>query len=244
MEQVLRNLLSNALKFSKEMSTITVQVGFQPLKSPDVSSMNASTVGRRLSQEGLKITNGFVGAKRRVASLQARLFSSKAVRPNAPGVASPEGDALQREADADADDPDKWVQGNLVVTVTDTGAGISKENQKLLFREGQQFDPHKLQGGGGSGFGLFISKSIVVLHGGRMTAYSKGEGQGTSFTFSIPMRRAKADMEKAERSRQEPATNRYTCLACRGDCLSQHARRRRRPLTSPPTRRTDRAKPS
>ena len=38
------------------------------------------------------------------------------------------------------------------MVVTDS-AGISKENQQLLFQEGMQFDPEKLQTGGGSGFG-------------------------------------------------------------------------------------------
>jgi len=108
-----------------------------------------------------------------------------------------ESQKRDNDGGGDNDDPDNWVDGHLVITVTDTGAGISKENQKLLFREGQQFDPHKLQGGGGSGFGLYISKSIVVLHGGRIHAHSAGEGQGTSFTFTVPMRRTKADMELA-----------------------------------------------
>ena len=78
-----------------------------------------------------------------------------------------------------------------IVAVQDTGAGISRENQRLLFREGMQFNPEKLQAGGGSGFGLFISKSIVGLHDGKIRAFSAGEGQGSSFMFRIPMRRKK-----------------------------------------------------
>ena len=52
-----------------------------------------------------------------------------------------------------------------------------------------QFNPEKLQAGGGSGFGLFISKTIVGLHDGKIRAFSAGEGQGSSFMFKIPMRR-------------------------------------------------------
>ena len=54
-----------------------------------------------------------------------------------------------------------------------------------------QFNPEKLQTGGGSGFGLFISKSIVELHGGTLRAYSAGEGKGCSFMYKIPMTRRK-----------------------------------------------------
>ena len=41
------------------------------------------------------------------------------------------------------------------------------------------------------GFGLFISKSIVDLHEGTISAYSEGEGKGCTFLFKIPMRRKK-----------------------------------------------------
>jgi signal transduction histidine kinase len=47
--------------------------------------------------------------------------------------------------------------GSLVVTVTDSGAGISKDNQLHLFREGVQFNANQLQAGQGSGLGLWIS---------------------------------------------------------------------------------------
>ena len=44
------------------------------------------------------------------------------------------------------------------ISVKDSGAGLSKANLKLLFTEGTQFNANKLQGGGGSGLGLFITK--------------------------------------------------------------------------------------
>ena len=50
------------------------------------------------------------------------------------------------------------------------------ENQKRLFGEIIQFNPEKLQAGGGSGFGLFIAKGITDLHGGDISVFSKGEG--------------------------------------------------------------------
>ena len=52
--------------------------------------------------------------------------------------------------------PDDDVMGSLIVVITDIGAGISKENQQLIFQEGIQFDPENLQTGGGSGFGEYI----------------------------------------------------------------------------------------
>ena len=65
-------------------------------------------------------------------------------------------------------------QGMLRISVIDSGAGISLENQKRLFTEMVQFNPEVLQGGGGSGFGLYICKGIVDLHGGTIDVFSEG----------------------------------------------------------------------
>jgi len=73
------------------------------------------------------------------------------------------------------------------ISVQDDGAGLSKENIGRLFQEGVQINPNKLQKGGGSGFGLFITKGIVKLHGGSIWAESEGEGHGTTFAVQLPL---------------------------------------------------------
>eukprot|EP01033_Poteriospumella_lacustris_P015717 gene15717-11246_t len=73
------------------------------------------------------------------------------------------------------------------ISVKDTGAGISPENQKRLFGQYVQFNASKLQQGKGSGLGLWISKSIVEMHGGKIWAHSEGEGKGTTFGIDLPV---------------------------------------------------------
>ena len=80
--------------------------------------------------------------------------------------------------------------GMLYISVIDSGAGISTENQKKLFKEVIQFNPEKLQSGGGSGFGLYICKGIVDLHEGFLAVFSEGEGLGSTFTVQLPMEKA------------------------------------------------------
>jgi signal transduction histidine kinase len=73
------------------------------------------------------------------------------------------------------------------ISVKDDGAGLSKENIGRLFQEGVQINPNKLQKGGGSGFGLYITKGIVELHGGSIWAESEGEGHGATFVVQLPL---------------------------------------------------------
>jgi signal transduction histidine kinase len=72
------------------------------------------------------------------------------------------------------------------VSVTDTGRGIAKE---LLDRIFHPFDQGGLNGRhhfGGLGLGLAISKSLIDLHDGRLTASSEGAGRGATFTVELP----------------------------------------------------------
>merc|ERR1719343_1254620 len=77
--------------------------------------------------------------------------------------------------------------GTLAVTVTDTGAGMTREQLKKLFGQGIQFNVNELQHGNGSGLGLYIAMGIVQQHEGSLTCDSKGLGKGTTFTMQVPL---------------------------------------------------------
>jgi signal transduction histidine kinase/CheY-like chemotaxis protein len=81
-----------------------------------------------------------------------------------------------------------WQEGEWVtVTVSDTGAGISPEDQKKIFEPFQQVDTILHRHKGGSGLGLTISKNFIEMHGGRVGLESQ-VGVGTTFYFSLPLR--------------------------------------------------------
>ena len=80
-----------------------------------------------------------------------------------------------------------WREGSeALVSVTDTGPGISPEDQKKLFEPFQQADGSIRRRYGGSGLGLSISRRFVEMHGGRMWLESR-VGCGTTITFSLPL---------------------------------------------------------
>lgn len=78
-------------------------------------------------------------------------------------------------------------RGSIVLSVTDLGPGMTPQEAERVLLEGAQFQANKLQAGGGSGLSLFISKGIVELHGGVMSATSIGRNCGSTFTIELPL---------------------------------------------------------
>jgi signal transduction histidine kinase len=70
---------------------------------------------------------------------------------------------------------------DVVVSVKDTGSGIDPQILPKLF---ERFVSKSFSG---TGLGLFISKSIVEAHGGRIWAKNNPGGKGSTFTFSLPL---------------------------------------------------------
>ena len=77
--------------------------------------------------------------------------------------------------------------GSFNVSVRDTGPGISAADQAKLFQEFQQADNTITRKKGGTGLGLAISKRIIEMHGGKIWIDST-VGQGSTFTFTVPIR--------------------------------------------------------
>lgn len=74
----------------------------------------------------------------------------------------------------------------IIVAVTDSGLGISAENQALLFQRHMRIARQEHKKIKGSGLGLFIVKSVAQRHGGTAKVESK-EGQGSTFYMTIPL---------------------------------------------------------
>ncbi|MBI4393028.1 MAG: MASE1 domain-containing protein [Euryarchaeota archaeon] len=74
----------------------------------------------------------------------------------------------------------------VVVHVSDTGVGLTQGQMRQLFQPFSQVHEGAGRPKGGTGLGLYISKGLVGLHGGRLWVESEGPGHGTSFTFSLP----------------------------------------------------------
>jgi signal transduction histidine kinase len=76
---------------------------------------------------------------------------------------------------------EKVNDGQVIVSIKDTGSGIDPEIMPRLF---EKFVSKSYQG---TGLGLFISKSIVEAHGGKVWAKNNPDGKGATFTFCLPL---------------------------------------------------------
>jgi signal transduction histidine kinase len=75
--------------------------------------------------------------------------------------------------------------GMVIVRISDTGSGIAPEILPRLFQKfASAASSHTL---GGTGLGLYVSKSIIEAHGGRIWAENNAGGKGATFSFSIPL---------------------------------------------------------
>jgi len=97
----------------------------------------------------------------------------------------------------------------LVVTVRDTGIGVEPEMLPRIFEAFEQTDRSITRRFGGLGLGLAVSRAIVDLHGGGLTAESQGRGTGACFTVRLPVAAVPGDLDEtgAWFSRHRPAAS-------------------------------------
>ena len=84
-------------------------------------------------------------------------------------------------------------EGNLVITVKDTGRGISAENLKSIFDRFYQVDKVRPEG---SGIGLNLAKTFVEMHGGTIEVRSE-ENVGTEFVVTLPVSHVENAVDEA-----------------------------------------------
>jgi PAS domain S-box-containing protein len=82
------------------------------------------------------------------------------------------------------------IDGFIKISVKDSGIGITEEEKERLF---SQFGKIERYGQGldiiseGSGLGLYISKKVIELHGGKLWVESQGRNKGSTFFFTLPI---------------------------------------------------------
>lgn len=212
--QVLRNFISNALKFTPKGGCVRVVHKFLPIPTVASSSVSGSASVGNISAT---LVDGNIHRER--SSSDARpSFVSTIVRDAIRSKAN-SSTVYASNIDVDENECENIVHGILRIEVHDTGCGIIKENQQKLFKSVVQFDTALLQSGKGSGLGLWskfilsispfyfsflflnffifclnlflynliVSNAIIERHGGNIGVVSSGiAGEGSIFYLELP----------------------------------------------------------
>ena len=159
---------SNKLELDIEKMPVPETMGeILGMIKPSAASRNV------LVKKDLDLELGFIMADRKRFR---QIFSN--LLDNAVKFSKPEGGTVTVTS--------KKEGGMAKFSVSDTGIGIKEEDMGKLFMIFQQVDMGTTRKYGGTGIGLAITKQLVELHGGTIMAESK-YGEGSTFTFSIPL---------------------------------------------------------
>jgi signal transduction histidine kinase len=80
----------------------------------------------------------------------------------------------------------KEKDGDVLISVRDTGVGIDVEQLPRIFEMFWRAKSGHERAPGGLGIGLSLVKAVIELQGGKVEAYSAGVGMGSEFTISLP----------------------------------------------------------
>ena len=173
----LLSLINDVLDLSKvEAGQIELEIA--PFSLSDALESGVVMVRERASVEGVKVElsadpgiDPVEGDERRIRQVVFNLLAN-AVK------FTPEGGAVDVSA--------ARLNGEVRVSVSDTGPGVAAEDRERIFEEFQQTDVG-IGLAEGTGLGLALSKRLVELHGGRIWVDSS-LGEGSTFVFTLPAR--------------------------------------------------------
>ncbi|WP_332825050.1 response regulator [Ramlibacter sp.] len=220
----LRNPLSpmrNAVHFLKLRGPATQDVQW----SSDVIDRQVAAMGRLIDDlmDVSRINQGRIELRRAVVSLDEVLADAvETIQPQIDGsghkltVIEPPG-RLMVDADrgrlsqvfmnllsnaAKYTDPGGQIEvrvvseaGHAVVSFHDSGIGIQSHRLEAVFDMFSQEEPAISRSRGGLGIGLSLTRKLVQLHGGNVTAHSDGPGKGSVFVVRLPLVAATVEPE-------------------------------------------------
>jgi signal transduction histidine kinase len=215
MLQILINLITNAIRFTKNESTRTITV--------------------TLAASSTKPANSLAGIP---------YLTQPNARPNVPEKteetkAAEEGKGEEDKEEGGSGVEEKGEKGKrkgaqndektvyLLITVADTGCGMKPDELERIFLRFQQSSHKTHIEYGGSGLGLFISRELARLQGGQIGVHSQ-HGVGSTFEFYIKAMRCERPPEQAVKG-TEP------------DLAHQHQHQRPRQGKGPSTPQAERA---
>ncbi|MEL6190468.1 MAG: response regulator [Bacteroidota bacterium] len=170
-------------------SLVNDLLDFSKLKNFDIRLQQKPLDIRSLSQVVMKVSESLI--------VEKKLDLQMDIRPGLPAVYADEnrlqqilynliGNAIKFTDEGVVRLSAKQENDRVIVSVEDTGIGISKDKQEGIFRSFEQGDGSSERKYGGTGLGLSITRQLVELHGGHISVDSE-VGRGSVFSFDLPI---------------------------------------------------------
>nr|WP_321404808.1 response regulator [uncultured Desulfobacter sp.] len=209
--QILLSIISDILDFSKieagklEIESITFDVGSLVADIESLLTPAARDKNLDLIVDIAKGTDRFLlGDPTRIKQILMNLVGN-AIKFTETGGVTMMVSTGPMENKGVYNDDDQESRIDLTISIKDTGIGIPPEKQKHLFLPFSQADASFTRKYGGTGLGLAISSDLVSLMGGNIKCTSK-PGQGSTFSFVVPLKKAKQKIDEAP-ANQPPKTD-------------------------------------
>lgn len=196
--QVLRNLFTNAIKFTPPNGTVTVNVDLFENDDPSVKqdgsivfgTQSISSHSHRLHNLSRNTSSGIMSNVSLSSVMEDLTLTSFTSHGTSFSIMRSFTDQQPTQVQSQelANVGDKVVGPFLRLSIVDNGCGITREQQQKLFHEFVHVQEDKLEHGHGSaGLGLWICMNIMHVHGGRIGVASDGEGCGSTFVLDLPL---------------------------------------------------------
>jgi len=176
--------LSRLVDDLQELSRVESQalkLKLAPVEVTDLINTSVKRLARQFEEKGVALTSS---QPKPLPLIQVDADRIGQVLINLLGNAlqnTPEGGSANISAEQ--------INGEISFSVKDTGIGIPSEHLPHIFDRFYRVDKSRSRrSGGGSGIGLTIAKSLVEAHGGNIRVTSEGDGKGSTFIFTIPIR--------------------------------------------------------
>lgn len=171
--------LINDLLDTSRIKSGQLRLSRTPIAAQSIVELALQICGERVSKSGVRVTVGISSAQKTVNADGQRLAQVVANLIDNALKFTPSGGAVTIEA--------QERESELEIRVSDSGIGLSQEAQASLFRPFAQVEEARALSPKGLGLGLFIAKSIVEAHGGRLEVASAGRHKGTVFSVFVPL---------------------------------------------------------
>lgn len=219
--QALLGIINDILDLSK-LEAGRVELENVPFRLDDVLQNLATVIGEAAGQKDVEvlfwtepdIPRALIGDPLRLGQIITNL-SSNAVKFTSEGEVVVRVELIERSGDT----------GRFRFAVSDTGIGMTPEQQEQLFRPFTQADISTTRQYGGTGLGLTISKELAEMMGGSISLESE-PGKGSTFTVELPFKLQDVDRHEVVPSNLNPGQFRVllvddneTALEILGDTL-------------------------